>query len=134
MATSKGRASDVPSVAAARKQLQAAKKHEDALRRAASDERKAQQALRRQRDELQRMEAQVRRTDGALQRAALSGASSVISGPKAVPLSNIRNKGRIVSQAKSRATIREAVKSVDRQLRHSMEAEKAARRKLRGGK
>lgn len=133
MATSR-RASDVPSVAAARSQLQAAKKHEEALRGAAANERKTQRELRRQRDELRRMEAQVRRTDAALQRAARSGASSVISGARSARLSNARIPGAIVSPPKSRATIKEAVKSVDRQLRQSVEAERAARKQLRGGR
>jgi len=127
MATSRRRASDVPSVAAARRQLQEAKKREEALRRTVANERKAQH-------ELRQMEAQLRRTEGALQRAARSGASHVISGSKSVGLSSSRNKGRIVSPAKSRATIREAVKSIDHQLRQSMEAEKVARKELRGGK
>lgn len=133
MATSR-RASDVPSVAAARRQLQAAKKHEDALHSAAANERTAQRDLRRQRDELRRMEEQVRRTDAALQRAARSGASSVISGSNSARLSRTRNKGTIVSPVKSRATIRDAVKTVDRQLRQSVEAERAARKQLRGGR
>ena len=133
MATGR-QASDVPSVAAAQSQLQAAKKHEEALRGAAANERKAQRELRRQRDELRRMEAQVHRADAALQRAARSGASSVISGPRSARLSSARNTGAIVSPAKSRATIKEAVKSVDRQLRQSVETERAARKQLRGGR
>lgn len=122
-----------PPVAAARKQLQAAKEHEEALRRVAADERRAQQELRRQRDELRRMEAQVRRANARLQRAARLGASSVITGSRAMRPSSGLRKGTVVSPVKSRATIREAVRNVDRELRRSMETEKAARKQLRGG-
>lgn len=117
--------------AAEQAQRQADIKRRKALQATIADAQQQQKDLRRSRDELRRMERTTNMVGATLRRAAQLGAGSVIAGSRTGSRRFAAMKR--VRTVPSSATIREATRTVDQQMRRALETEQSARKQLREG-
>jgi hypothetical protein len=126
VATPQDRSAARAAAAASRAQAAARQKQERALRELANAERKRQQELRNQRHDLDRLARQAKKVEADLRRAARSGAASVIAGPQAGRIRSSASTGHYV-QRNASSVLKDAVSRVDRELRRSMNTQRAIR-------